>query len=706
MSSEAIESLLAQASRLYNEGSYRQAIQKWQEVLALEPGNQKAKESIKIAALLSDTWAEQGAAGPEAAEAEPPGEDQQRFQEGLARARERIAARDFQGALQECEALAAIDPGAAEIKALADQARSGLESEPFIRVALERAARELKAGNFETVEVLCRKVLSLDAGNRKARTFLYMAQRRTAGEPEGEPAPEAEGGAPDLAASPGEAEPAGEEGGLELPPDLEAGGATADPLAALGADLGADLSTSDLGAGLAEGGAETGFPPSGEQPAAGFAPAAAFERGEEVDASQLEAIPLGAPRPSAPHTHKGAELIQEGSIYEGPDPDADTNKVPAPLAAGEEALPPLETGDFVPPAAPAETPPAAPQERRSADDADSGSRPRPAARPRPAPRPPAAAPRSTARQSGGRLGRAVAGLLLKILLAGIGVGLWILREEIKARLWPSAPPPITDTEKETKPRTDILPAGSPGGEAAEAQAPGDAGSAPASAVGAPPEAVPPPVGDAGAPAPGDAAAAGAPAPEPAEARVTAPEEKPGIPEDPAARQEIAQRKFAQARQRIREGRLRDAQALLSSALELDPVLFEARDLLDKVERQVQEEQRFDEDVATVVRSFQGGDYHSALWKLYRLQDAFPSVRAWEPNIAACWYNWGVKLMKAGNCREAIEKFNEVLGINAEDREAARQRTVSERYLSRAKDAPFYAYVDALNLRPLLPMRRK
>jgi Flp pilus assembly protein TadD len=79
------------------------------------------------------------------------------------------------------------------------------------------------------------------------------------------------------------------------------------------------------------------------------------------------------------------------------------------------------------------------------------------------------------------------------------------------------------------------------------------------------------------------------------------------------------------------------------------------------------------------------------------------VPGWDRNIAAAWYNWGVTLLKAANCREAIEKFNEVLAVIPQDREAVRLRAVAERYLQRDKDAAYYSYVDGLNLRPLEPI---
>jgi tetratricopeptide (TPR) repeat protein len=181
--------------------------------------------------------------------------------------------------------------------------------------------------------------------------------------------------------------------------------------------------------------------------------------------------------------------------------------------------------------------------------------------------------------------------------------------------------------------------------------------------------------------------------------------KPAIPADPVARQNLALKRLAEGKALMRQGKLEEARAALSAAVEIDPVLFEARDQLEAVERQLQEGARFAEDVNTIVSSFEAGDYHSALWKMYRMQEAFPEIRSWDFNMGAAWYNWGVKLLKAGNSRDAVEKFDEALKINSQDREAIRQKTVAERYQTRPRDASFNAYVDGLSLRPLLPIRR-
>ena len=679
MSSEAIEALLAEASRLYNEGDYRTAIQKWQEVLGLDPNNQKARESIKSASLLSDTWAE-AATDPTPGGSSPGtagGQEPDSLAEGMARIRDKLAARDF-------------------------------------RAALERAEKELKTGHFEMVEVLCRKVLTLDAANRQARTYLYMAQRRTAGQTDAPPEPTA--GEVDSAAPPPVPDPPAV--AREAAPAEE--GTAPDPLADLVDELESDLSPLDLAGGEAVSAAPAPDSEATVEPAAapapGDVPISAFERGEEIDASQLESIPLGAPRPT-PATRSAADLIQDGSVYTGPDPDALEGEAapraqraaapdsPARPPAEESGLPQPDLGsDPGDAAAAAETGSAAGGPRAGAAAPAAERRPGLRTPPsaggaaRPAPGRPAKADKATtasiparslpaARAAGSSWLKAVAVLLL--LLGGIaGAAIWWLNHSTARATAPSIPP-----LKPMKPAVASV-SGPPEGSPAAAQ-PQDAAPAPSPPAGSQAQ-------NRETPDPQPAPAAASAGAQPPAAQAAQPA-APAIPSDPGARQAWAQKQYAEARRRFGEGNLREAKTLLEGVLEADPMLFEAKDLMEKVGERLLERRKFEEDVQTVRRSFEASDFHSALWKLYRLQEAYPEVPGWDRNIAAAWYNWGVTLLKAANCREAIDKFNEVLAVVPQDREAVRLRAVAERYLQRDKDAAYYSYVDGLNLRPLEPI---
>jgi len=56
MTQEEIQTLLDQASSLYNDGQYDDAIALWNQVLASEPQNARAREGIKMANLLLSDW--------------------------------------------------------------------------------------------------------------------------------------------------------------------------------------------------------------------------------------------------------------------------------------------------------------------------------------------------------------------------------------------------------------------------------------------------------------------------------------------------------------------------------------------------------------------------------------------------------------------------------------------------------------------------
>ncbi len=658
MSNEAIEALLADASRLYNEGDYLKAIKKWEEVIALDPENQKAKESINIASLLSDTWSEGGdEPAPEAVPAASQTPQEIQLEEGLARIRSKLETRDFQGALADCEALAPAAGENADLKNLTEQVRSSLESEPFIKAALERALKELQAGNFEMVEVLCSKILSLDAGNREARNYLVMAQRRTTEvEPAAAAAPVAVAPEPPPAEAAAPVVPAAEP--VPAAPSADALAEADDPLAALGMDLGADLSPLDLagpegedavpvpeisaqvadpaGASQAEAGAAVDPAAAG---AAALPVAAPPQPGEEIDGGAVESVPIAVTPPTAPVTRQGSEIIQDSSVYAGIEDDE--TAVHPPAAPGP---PPGAPADAVEPAA-GMVPDAAP-ELPAGDPAKGSAK---------------SAPRR-APEGGGRFLK-IATLLL--LLAGLGVGGWYLYQSYYAPVDPGA---FSEDL-----RGDVVPASGPaaGTERQEEEVP----------------------------EPEEAAI---------EEQLLAPEEpvvvtdEPALPQDPETRMALAQARYQEGRRRARAGKVRQAMSLLEEALELDPVLFEAKDLHDQLSQQVIEAERFDQDMATVRRAMEDHDYHSALWKLYRMQEAFPSLKGWDDNIASAWYNWGILLLKAGNLREAIGKFDEVLGIYPDDQEATRQRRLAERYFDRERDASYHTYVDALDMRRFVP----
>jgi tetratricopeptide (TPR) repeat protein len=153
------------------------------------------------------------------------------------------------------------------------------------------------------------------------------------------------------------------------------------------------------------------------------------------------------------------------------------------------------------------------------------------------------------------------------------------------------------------------------------------------------------------------------------------------------------------RQLYRDGKYEQAHDILSGALAIDPVNFELKDLLDQVSRKEAEEKISREALALARRAFEDGDFEIVLRKLYRT----PTAAEQEPTrtyIRNTWFNWGVQLLKAGNCPEAKNKLQEVQEISPDDQEIAKLLSVADRYSRQAKDDIFYAFIDQLHFRDL------
>src|SRR5262249_60774849 len=71
MDPERTRKLLEEASERYNDGLYEEAIARWRQVLAEDPSNQKAREGIRMASLLTTDWDSTPAADDSAAAGHP-----------------------------------------------------------------------------------------------------------------------------------------------------------------------------------------------------------------------------------------------------------------------------------------------------------------------------------------------------------------------------------------------------------------------------------------------------------------------------------------------------------------------------------------------------------------------------------------------------------------------------------------------------------
>jgi len=247
------------------------------------------------------------------------------------------------------------------------------------------------------------------------------------------------------------------------------------------------------------------------------------------------------------------------------------------------------------------------------------------------------------------------------------------------------PTPIGSTSRQPDPnaRQDA-----PSGDGADGTAPGNAEPAPA---GAPASGGPAASGSAQAPATNAPAANGSPNPAPAAA-------------PPAARPRTAEELRAETAQHLSAGRAflaqekwQDARRELAAALQLDPVNFECKEMLQTAQAKVDQETKVTQEYDDARRLFQDKDYQGALWKLYRLPKD-PRYGNLDVPIANSWYNWAVVALKGGDATAATQKLNEVLQVNAADAGAQKMMDVASQYSSRAKDKAFYAFVDTLRFR--------
>src|SRR5262249_7951243 len=126
MDPERTKKLLEEAAERYNEGSYEEAITHWRKVLAEDPSNQKAREGIRMASLLTTDFHSHPAGADEEAAGAGHRDDaatRARVEAGRARVRELAEAGDIASALEGCALLSEIAPDLPEVKELTARLR-------------------------------------------------------------------------------------------------------------------------------------------------------------------------------------------------------------------------------------------------------------------------------------------------------------------------------------------------------------------------------------------------------------------------------------------------------------------------------------------------------------------------------------------------------------------------------------------------------
>src|SRR5262245_16650755 len=179
MDDSRIKSLLNEASEKYNDGAYGEAITLWEQVQALDPANQRAREGIKMARLLGD--------GESSSQASDP-----RVGAAVARVRELLELGLAAEALEGVELIRTFAPQLPELKALEAQARGlagaapgqnpsqGVDETvamPVVRGVeplLDQARAALAEGREDDAAQAAAQVLEIEPGNMEACGILSL----------------------------------------------------------------------------------------------------------------------------------------------------------------------------------------------------------------------------------------------------------------------------------------------------------------------------------------------------------------------------------------------------------------------------------------------------------------------------------------------------------------------------------------------------
>lgn len=759
----SIESLHARAEASYRSGDFEDARAAWNEILSLDPSDERAREGLQLLSLVDPKWAvfeeaeQEGGAGP-AAEIEE--------------VRALLRAGHLPEARQRLENLAASIPGDEAVAALSRElaAAEALRADVDARLAAARQA--LEAGDAAAAMAACREVLATVPGDRAAERLLEEAEAALAARPAaGAPVPG--GPAPDLP--------------LDLELDLDAVAPGPAP----------------AGASPRPGGRAPASP--GEMPAVpGTAPGGHLELDAPDD---LPVIPLGSPSPGeppAPANVGGASPASSPPQAATPGPAAAEG---VPSAAAEEVLEDLfeaareleEQGPVEGLAAPGaelpEEPPAAPagnaallvaRAREELERGNTAEATQLAARALALDATLAEAERvleearkrdeEKARQAEDLVGQAVRALddgqphlaipllrqVLELIPEHAEARDLLARAEAAESVLPAAaevpaaanaaPPPVAPPPRpethDLPPVGEIPPAPAPPGEAAGSAAP------PAPVTPSPPKrrsrrrssfALPRKgilaavlalvvVGGGGVaawqlgflpPGPGDGQEEAPPAPvrhRPRKARQDA-AERPASRGNAGSAGEAAQgtvaaatdvakrgqeprytkrdvpRLVRQAEQALRRGDEAKAVELLEVARKADPLDFDLVEKLEAARMRLKERRDAEARLARAKRAFRDGDWPEALRIFYRIPGPYRPPQI-DRWIADGWYNLGVQALQAGDVVEARRYFGDCLELAPDDEMARRHREVALRYRGEPLDDAYWMYVRALEPRPL------
>jgi tetratricopeptide (TPR) repeat protein len=647
MNEEEIQQFLDQASSLYNDASYEEAIGLWEKILEADPGNNRAQEGIKMVGLLTTEWeaARPTPPAPPVAPAAPEmtTEALAKVQQGVVRVQQLLEAGQLEAAREGVDVLLQVAGDHAGVIGCEARLEAAQDPQAFVQERLALARHYLMQDQRGEAWRICTGVLAVSPGDETAKDLLAQAGGAVAA-----PAQAAPAAAPHTAPAAADSEP------LELI-DLEDSIPVAPP----------EPSPAERIQGLlAEG---------DQKRDAGQLQQAMdiWSRVFIVDDNNQDAEKRidDARRILEEQARKVEELVQEAEdlIVQGYGDEACAKlehilvimpnhheartrleELRNPAAAGA----PAAESAMDEPVEPAGVAGESPLEPLPVESVPVLREEPPAPRERPRP----AAPVAEARPGSGR--RVLGAIMGVALMGALGYAGYLG--------WQTFFPGGGTTPR---PRLAPPPSSPAGGESG---APGRTNPGPEPAQ----------------------AGVGSPAPSPAPASVV-----PDLsPEESVAR---AKELVKEAGRLARQGQHAEALARYREAQVLDATNFEAHEGAGRAETEVQRAEKYDRDIASIRSALGDRDYQSALYKLYRVDapgaDARAMVDGW---IHTSWYNWGVTLLKAGNVDEAREKFEEVLEVSPQDREAQQHLDLTRRYAGRGTDASFDAYSGSISYRSL------
>ncbi len=677
MNQDELQEKLDQASRHYNDGQYDEATAVWNGILQGDPQNERAREGLQMVELLTQDFGAQ----PAGDAAAPTAVDAAQVQQAVQRVEELLDSGDTDAAREGVEVLLQLAPDNPAVQRCAARLEARADPSAYTDEQLSLARHYLMMEDRAAGMEACRRVLSVDQDNDEAKELLSQAQGDVA--PPLQPAPGPPAATSELVPeAPAADQPLGEEDLLtfdldsledvsdlpvapepmaaELPPVEEAPVAPADGEDA-GEGIAALLAQGDVqeAQGDLQGAIEIWsrvfiLEDSNEdaEQRVDRVRRVLEEQGIRVDEMRFRAEDLMKAGNLAeardeyrkileilPHHREAKEALQQiEKQLAGPAEDTQ--------AAGDE----IEGIQAVPLAPTEEPQEAAPEELEL--EAPVLLEPQPQT---PPPAPEVAVPAvalAPARSGPGR------GLVLSMLVAGVVVlgGAAYVGWHI---LFPSGPSgELQALEPQPLDRTSAAP------------------------VAAEP--------------PADAAV---PEPELADEPVVSPPRQ--MARNDAEASALAMEVVKEGTRLFDNGDYVNALEQFREALDLDPGNLDAKDWETKTAAEVGKREAFGREIATVRSAFIDYDYESALKKLYRME---PSTEAGGAMVhrwtVICWYNWGVLRLQGARLREAEEKFQEVLGLQPDDEEAANHLEMVRRYRRRSVDPTFKIYASRLTLREL------